>query len=86
MAHKKQETIHKLNKEVPIIPLVVEDTMEDKMLNIGKVIKGFRENIEDLKLRSMPGTPLELCKGRVRMATKTISNIKKVEGECTKIC
>jgi hypothetical protein len=33
----------------------------------------------------MPGTPPEVCEGRERMEMTTVSNIKKVEGECTKL-
>jgi hypothetical protein len=34
----------------------------------------------------MPGTPPKVCKGKERMAAKAVANIKKVVGECTKIC
>jgi hypothetical protein len=44
------------------------------------VVKGFREKIEDLKLRSMLGMSPEVRKGRERMVTTTVVNIKKIEG------
>jgi hypothetical protein len=34
----------------------------------------------------MLGSLPEACEGRKRMETKTFSNIKKIEGECVKIC
>jgi hypothetical protein len=34
----------------------------------------------------MPRMPPEVHKGRERMEMKKISNIKKVEGECAKLC
>jgi hypothetical protein len=69
------------------VPIVVEATMEEQVLKIGEVIKGFPTRIEDLQLRSTPGTPPEEREGRERMTTlTTIANIKKVEEECTKIC
>jgi hypothetical protein len=39
----KEETSNspKLYKELPEVPLVVEATMEEQLLNIGEVIKGF---------------------------------------------
>jgi molecular chaperone DnaK (HSP70) len=82
IAQKTQATVQKLYKEIPEVPIVVEATMEEKVLKIGDVIKGFCEQIEDLKLWSMPGMPPEVCEGRERMEMTTISNIKKVEGEC----
>ena len=48
MAQKRQATIQKLYKEIPEVRIVVEDTMEEKVLKIGEVIKGFQSNIEDL--------------------------------------
>jgi hypothetical protein len=33
----------------------------------------------------MPGFPPEVHKGRERMTTTTVENIKKIEGECTKL-
>jgi phage shock protein A len=41
MAQKTQATVQKLYKEILEVPIVVEDTMEEKVLKIGKVIKGF---------------------------------------------
>jgi seryl-tRNA synthetase len=86
IAQKTQATVQKLYKAIPEVPIVVKATMEEQVLNIGEVIKGFREHIQDLQLRSMPGTPPEVHKGRERMVTKTVSNIKRIEGECTKLC
>jgi hypothetical protein len=34
----------------------------------------------------MPGFPTKVRKGRMRTKTTTISNIKKIEGECAKLC
>jgi hypothetical protein len=34
----------------------------------------------------MPGTPPEVHEGRERMETTTVANIKKIEGECAKLC
>jgi hypothetical protein len=34
----------------------------------------------------MLGTPPEVREGRERMMMKIIANIKKIEGECAKIC
>jgi hypothetical protein len=34
----------------------------------------------------MPGSPPEVREGRKRMTTTTVANIKKIEGECTKLC
>jgi DNA repair exonuclease SbcCD ATPase subunit len=86
MVQKTQEVVQKLYKEVPEVPLVIEATMEEQLLKIGEVIKGFREKIQDLQLRSMPEMPPEVHEGRVRMEMTTVSNIKKVEDECTKLC
>jgi hypothetical protein len=41
MAKKTQETVQKLYKEIPEVPLVVEVTMEEQVQMIGEVIKGF---------------------------------------------
>jgi hypothetical protein len=60
--------------------------MEEQVINIGEVIKGFHVQIDDLKLQSMPGTKHEVREGRKRMVMKIVANIKKVEEECTKIC
>jgi hypothetical protein len=60
--------------------------MEEQVLKIDEVIKDFRVNIEDLQLWSMPGIPPKLREGREIMATKTVSNIKRIEGECAKLC
>jgi hypothetical protein len=60
--------------------------VEEQLLNIGEVIKGFREQIQDLQLRRTLGTPLEVHEGMVRMAMTTISHINKVEDECEKLC
>jgi hypothetical protein len=50
MVLKTQATIQKLYKEMSKVLIVVEATMEDHVLNIGKVIKEFRLNIQDLQL------------------------------------
>jgi hypothetical protein len=34
----------------------------------------------------MPGSPPEVHEGRKRMTTTTVANIKKIEGECMKLC
>jgi hypothetical protein len=41
MAQKTQATVQKLYKEILGSPIVVEATMEEQVLNIGEVIKGF---------------------------------------------
>jgi len=53
--------------------------------NIGEVIKIFRTRIENLQLHSMPGTPPKERAGRERTMMTTITNIKKLEEECTKL-
>jgi hypothetical protein len=85
IAHKTQEVVQKLYKAIPEVPIVVEDTMEEQVLKIDEVIKGFRVQIEDLQLWSIPGMPLEVQEGRERMATTTVTNIKKVEENCAKL-
>jgi hypothetical protein len=60
--------------------------MEEQLSNIGEVMKGFRENIHDLKLKRKLRTPPEVHVGRVQTRETTISKIKKIEDECTKIC
>jgi hypothetical protein len=59
--------------------LVVEATMEEQVLNIGEVIKGFRSKNEDLQLRSMLGTPPKVIAGRERTMMIEVTNIKKIE-------
>jgi hypothetical protein len=86
MAQKTQVVIQKLYKEIPEVPIVVEATMEEKVLKIGEVIKGLCMRIEDLQLRSTPGTPPEEREGRERTMMTVIENIKKVEEECAKLC
>jgi hypothetical protein len=54
IVQKTQTTVQKLYKAIPEVPIVVEATMEEQVLKIGEVIKGFRVQIEDLKLWSMP--------------------------------
>jgi hypothetical protein len=34
----------------------------------------------------MPGSPPEVHEGRKRTTTTTVANIKKIEGECMKLC
>jgi hypothetical protein len=75
-----------LYKEIPEVPLVVEATMEEQVQMIGEVIKGFQSQIEYFKIRIIPGSPPEVCKGRMRTTTTTVSHIKKIEGECMKLC
>jgi hypothetical protein len=41
IVQKTQVVVQKLYKEIPEVPIVVEDTMEEQVLNIGEVIKGF---------------------------------------------
>jgi hypothetical protein len=50
MAQKTQAIFQNLYKEMAEVLIVVEVTMEENALKIGKVIKGFRLNIEDLQL------------------------------------
>ena len=57
MVQNTQEVVHKLHKELLEFPLVIEATMEEQLLKIGKVIKGFWEKIHDLQLRSIPEIP-----------------------------
>jgi len=82
---RHKATIQKLYKEMPQVLIVVEDTMEDNVLNIFKVMKGFQENIEDLQLQSTLGTPLDVWEGRYRMAMTKVTNMKKIEEECAEI-
>jgi hypothetical protein len=42
MVQKTQAVIQKLYKEMPEVPIVVEATMEEQVLKIGEVIKGFQ--------------------------------------------
>jgi hypothetical protein len=42
---KTQAIVQKLYKEVPEVPLVIEATMEEQLLNIGEFNKGFRDKI-----------------------------------------
>jgi hypothetical protein len=42
IAQKTQAPVHKLYKTILEVPIVVEDTMEEKVLDINEVIKGFR--------------------------------------------
>jgi hypothetical protein len=86
IAQENQVAVQKLYKAIPEAPIVVEATMEEQVLNIGEVIKGFIEKIQDLWLRKMPRTPPKVCKGGEIMETITITNIKKIQEECTKIC
>jgi hypothetical protein len=60
--------------------------MEEQVEMIGEFITGFQSQIEDLNLRSMPRSPTEVCEGRKRTKTTTVSNIKKIEGEFMKLC
>jgi hypothetical protein len=57
MAHKTQVVVHKLYREKLEVSIVVESTMEEQVLKIGEVIKGFRMKIEDLHLRSTSRMP-----------------------------
>lgn len=50
LAQKTQAIVHKLYKAILKVPIVVEATMEEKVLKIGEVIKRFRSQIEDLQL------------------------------------
>jgi seryl-tRNA synthetase len=59
MAQKTQATIQKMYKEIPKVPLVVEVSMEEQVLRISEVIKGFCIKIEDMQSRTMPGTSPE---------------------------
>jgi hypothetical protein len=43
MVQKTQTVVHKLYKEVPKVPLVIEATMEEQFMKVSEVIKGFRE-------------------------------------------
>jgi hypothetical protein len=40
---RHRSTCPKLYKQVPEVPLVIEATMEEQLLKIGEVMKGFRE-------------------------------------------
>jgi len=53
--------------------------MEEKVLKIEEVIKGFHMRIEDIQLRNTSGTPLKERVGiEIKMLT-VIANIKKLE-------
>jgi hypothetical protein len=41
IVQKTQAVVHKLYKEIPEVPIVVEATMEEQVLKINEVIKGF---------------------------------------------
>jgi len=86
IVQKTQTIVQKLYKVIPEVPIVVEATMEEQVLIIDEVIKGFRVQIEDLKLWSILGTPPEVQEGRERMPMTVVTNIKKVEENCTKLC
>jgi hypothetical protein len=60
--------------------------MEEQLLKIGKFIKGFRDHIQHLQLKSMLGIPIEVRKGGVWMAVTTVANINKIEDKCAKLC
>jgi len=77
--------LKKLYKSIHEVPIVVEATMEQKVIKMGEIIKGFQEYIQDLQLSNMPGTQLEMRKGRERMETTIVAKIKKIEGECAKL-
>jgi hypothetical protein len=79
MAQKTQAFVQKLYKEMTEISIVVEATMEEQVLNIGEVSKGFQVNIEDLQLQSTQGMPPKVRVGRERTTMTTITNIKKIE-------
>jgi hypothetical protein len=53
--------------------------MEEQLLNIGEVMKRFREKIQDLQLQNMPGMPPEVREGRLWMTTLVVSRINKFE-------
>jgi hypothetical protein len=59
--------------------------MEGQVLKIDELIKGFQSQIEDLKLRSAPGTTPKLREGRERIAMTTVEYTKKIKEECAKI-
>jgi len=48
MEHHIQMVFQNLYREILEAPIVVEVTMEEQVLNIGKVIKGLCTIIEDL--------------------------------------
>jgi hypothetical protein len=86
IAQKTQATVQKLYKVIPKVPIVVGATMEEKVLNIDEFIKGFRSHIEYLQLCSALGMRLEVREGRERIVITTVTNIKKIEEECAKLC
>jgi hypothetical protein len=86
MAQKIEVVIQNLYKEIPEVPLVVEATMEEHVSIIGEVIKYFHRKIENLQLCTVRGTLPEEREGTKRTTMTTIENIKKLEGECTKLC
>jgi len=49
-----------LYKKVLEVPIVVEATMEEHVLNIDEVINDFQANIEGLQLEIIPRMPLEV--------------------------
>jgi seryl-tRNA synthetase len=84
ITQKTQEVVQKIYKEILEVPIVIEATMEEHVLNIGEVIKGFRETIQDLQLMKMLGNPPEVYKCRERMEMTTVANINKIEGRMHK--
>jgi hypothetical protein len=84
LVQKTQAIVHKLYKKVLEIPLVI--TMKEQSLKIGEVMKGFKEKIQDLELKSTPRMPPKVHKGRLKMETIIVAKIKKFEEECTKNC
>jgi hypothetical protein len=86
MEQQIQTVVQKLYKEIPEVLIVVEATMEEQVLRINEVIKGFRTRIEDLQSCSTSGTPPEEREGRERIALIAVAHIKKLDEECAKLC
>jgi hypothetical protein len=84
ISKKTQAVVQKLYKAIQKVPIVVEYTMEEQVLNIVKFIKGFRAQIEDFQLRSMSITSSKVREGKEKMVTIAVANIKNIEGDFTK--
>jgi hypothetical protein len=75
-----------LYKQVLEVPSVIEAKMEEWLLKIGEIMKGFRINIQDIQMNSTLGMPPEVHEGRLRMEMIAVAKIKKFEDECENFC
>jgi DNA repair exonuclease SbcCD ATPase subunit len=86
MAQQIQTVVQNLCKEILEVPMVVEDTMEEKVSRIDEVIKGLHTKIEDLESCTMLGTHLEEKEQREKKTTTSVVNIKSLYQECERLC